>query len=160
MAQPGRGLGAAPGEVGVGVAVGQGRRGDDEAVRRARHQLGERDARIDPAAGDRDIGFEPVDAVEREPLDGLGPRRLGEVAQQPGPGGELLIGAPVEAAHRRVEPLAQTRLGRVVRVLELRARSIAASRRSAAARRSSPCASGRASSTSPSTGGRASASSP
>ena len=69
----------------VGLAVGQGRRGDDEAVRRLRHQLGKRDAGIDPVAVDRDVDLEPVDAVERQPLDRLRPGRLGEVAQQPAP---------------------------------------------------------------------------
>ena len=161
MAQAGRGLGRAPGEVEVGFdAVGQGRRGDDDAMRRPRDPLGERDAGIDPAAGHRDIAFEPVDAVEREPFDGLGPRRLGEVAQQPAPGGELLIGAPLEAADRRVEPLAQPRFGRVVGVFEP---ARAGSRQGAAAPRQggralAPTAAAR--STRPSTGGRASACSP
>ena len=47
--------------------------------------------------------------------------RLAEVAQQPAPGAELHVGAAVEAADRRVEPLAQARLGRVVGIFELAA---------------------------------------
>ena len=73
--------------------------------------LGERDAGIDPVAVHRDIGLVAVEAVERQPFDDLGPRRLGEIAQQR-PRRRAAIGAPLEAAHRRVEPLAQARLGR------------------------------------------------
>ena len=40
MAQTGRGLGGAPGELRVGLAVGQGRRGHHDAMRRLGHQLG------------------------------------------------------------------------------------------------------------------------
>ena len=157
MPQTGAGLGAAPGQLRIGRAVGQGRRGDDEAVRRLRDQRGKRDAGIDPVAVDRDIALQPVDPVEREPLDRIGSGRFAEIAQQPAPGGELQFGAPVEAADRRVETLPQTGLGRVVGILEPGSQRFGQLLQSAAASRSRLSASDSAASTSPSIGGRASA---
>ena len=81
VAQPGRGLGGAPGEFRVGFAVGQRRRSHHDAVRRLRHGLAERNTRIDPVAVDRDIGLGAVDAVERQPFDGFQARWLTEIAQ-------------------------------------------------------------------------------
>ena len=123
VAQPGRRFRRLPGEVGLALAVGQGRRGHDDAVRRLRHRWRERDAGIDPVAVDRDIGLGAVDPVERQPLDRFGARRLAEIAQQRAPAAELHVGAPFEAADRRVEPLPQPRLGRVLRIFELAAQA-------------------------------------
>jgi len=50
-------------------------------MRRPRHQCRERDAGVDPISIDPDVGLQPVDPVDRQPLDRLGLRRLGEVAQ-------------------------------------------------------------------------------
>src|SRR6516162_6722384 len=87
-------------------------------MRRSRHQSGKRDARIDPIPVDPNIGLQPVDPVERQPLDGLGPGWLGEFAQELAPGSELLIAAPVEAADCRIKALPQAGFGRVVGILE------------------------------------------
>ena len=120
-----------------------------------------RDAGIDPVAVDRDVGLQPVDPVEREPLDRIGSGRFAEIAQQPAPGGELKLGAPLEAADRRVETLPQAGLGRVVRVFEPAFAAHSDSCCMAADEpfeRLRPAAS--AASTSPSIGGRASACKP
>ena len=95
MPQAGSGFGAMPRQRGIGRTVGQGRRGDDEAVRRLRYQRCKRDAGVDPVPVDRDIGFQPVAAVERQPLDRLGSGRRREVPQQTAPGCELKVGTAV-----------------------------------------------------------------
>jgi len=58
-------FGAAPSEIEIGGAIGQGRRGHEETMRRLRHQRRKRDTRIDPIPVDADIGLQPVDPVER-----------------------------------------------------------------------------------------------
>ena len=106
VAQPSRRLGRDPGEGRVGLAVGQCRRGHDDAVRRLGDGMGKRDAGVDPVAVERDVGLGAIIAVERQPLDGFRLGRLGEVAEQAGPGAEHHVGAAVERADRRVEALA------------------------------------------------------
>src|SRR5229473_8327927 len=87
-------------------------------MRRLRHERRERDSWIDPVPVDADIGFQPIDPVECKPLDGLRPGRLAEVAQQPAPGGNLQLTAPVEAADRRIETLTQPGIWRIVGILQ------------------------------------------
>ena len=94
-------------------------------MRRPRHQCCERNAGIDPVAVHSDIELQPVDPVERKPFDGLGPGRLAEVAQQPAPGGDLQLPAPIEVADRRVKTLAQAGLGRIFGILETAAQHAA-----------------------------------
>ncbi len=89
MADTGAALGGCPIRVVVTGAIAQGGRGDQGAVRRTQHHLGERAHRIDPVAAEADVDLAAVDSLHRKPVENSGGRSAAKdrsIARQPASG--------------------------------------------------------------------------